>query len=105
MGNAVSIVVLPLLSITLWYITAKTSYIGAEYRNRWWENGLMAVLCALAVWGAYLFVARFAKWTLVQIVYLIVDLFLTPWVYCHFTPWGEMKLASGWAFSGVRSFQ
>ena len=30
---------------------------------------------------------------------------VTPWVYCHFTPSGEMKPASGSAFAVLRSFQ
>ena len=63
-GNAVSVVVLPLLSAALWYITATTSCIGVEYRNRWWENCLMAVLFVLATWSTYLFVERFIKWLL-----------------------------------------
>ena len=63
-GNAVSVVVLPLLSAALWYITAKTSCIGAEYRNRWWENCLMAVLFVLSVWTAYLLLEKFIKYTL-----------------------------------------
>ena len=61
-GNAVSVVVLPLLSAALWYITATTSCIGVEYRNRWWENVLMAALFGLATWSTYLFVERFIKW-------------------------------------------
>ncbi len=61
-GNAVSVVVLPLLSAALWYITARTSCIGAQYRNRWWENCLMAILFALSVWSTYLFIERFVTW-------------------------------------------
>lgn len=51
--NAASVVVLPLLCGSLWYITARTAYIGPVYRNGYWENGLMAGLFALSVWGAY----------------------------------------------------
>ena len=52
-ANAASVVVLPLLCGSLWYITARTAYIGPVYRNGYWENGLMAGLFALSVWGAY----------------------------------------------------
>lgn len=58
-GNATSVVVLPLLSAALWYITASTSCIGVQYRNRWWENILMAQLFGLATWSAYLFLQKF----------------------------------------------
>jgi hypothetical protein len=37
----------------LWWITASTRYIGARYRNRPWENIVMALLFTLAVYGAY----------------------------------------------------
>jgi Mn2+/Fe2+ NRAMP family transporter len=52
-ANASSVVVLPVLSGSLWYITARTSFIGPDYRNKWWENGLMGGLFVLSVWGAY----------------------------------------------------
>ena len=41
-------VLLPLLAGGLWWITASSRLIGREYRNRWWENAVMAVLFALA---------------------------------------------------------
>ncbi|MEO5862331.1 MAG: hypothetical protein ABIQ03_07700 [Burkholderiales bacterium] len=52
-ANAATVVVLPLLCASLWYITARTAYIGPVYRNGYWENSLMAGLFALSVWGAY----------------------------------------------------
>jgi Mn2+/Fe2+ NRAMP family transporter len=42
----------PVLAGGLWRITASRKFIGDEYRNRWWENILMAGLFALAVVGA-----------------------------------------------------
>lgn len=63
-GNAVSVVILPLLAAALWYITARTACIGSEYRNRWWENGLMAVLLSLSTWTAFQFVDKFVRWLL-----------------------------------------
>jgi len=52
-ANASAVVVLPVLSGSLWYITARTSFIGSEYGNKWWENCLMGGLFVLSVWGAY----------------------------------------------------
>ena len=53
LANAASVIVLPLLCGSLWYITARTAFIGRVYRNRWWENGLMGALFLLSLWGAY----------------------------------------------------
>lgn len=52
-SNSAQVIMLPLLAGGLWWITASPKYIGAEYRNRWWENVVMALLFALAVSGAY----------------------------------------------------
>ncbi len=52
-ANAGTVMVLPLLSASLWYITARKSYIGEAYRNKVWENSLMAGLFVLSLWGAY----------------------------------------------------
>ena len=49
--NAATVVVLPVLAGSLWYITANERFIGKEYRNRWWENLIMAVLFVLAILG------------------------------------------------------
>jgi len=51
--NAATVVVLPLLSLGLWYITSSKRCIGQQYINRWWENALMAGLMVLACWGCY----------------------------------------------------
>jgi len=51
--NAATVVVLPLLASGLWYVTASEKCIGPEYKNRWWENGLMAGLFLLACWGGW----------------------------------------------------
>ncbi len=52
-ANAASVVVLPVLCGSLWYITARTEFIGSAYRNGWWENSLMGGLFVLSIWGAY----------------------------------------------------
>ncbi len=52
-ANAAGVIVLPVLSGGLWFITARSKYIGLNYRNKWWENVILAALFILAVWGAY----------------------------------------------------
>lgn len=60
-ANAAAVIVLPLLSGGLWYITARRAFIGAAYRNRWWENTVMAALFALSLWGAWHSVGAIAE--------------------------------------------
>jgi Mn2+/Fe2+ NRAMP family transporter len=52
-ANGAQVVLLPLLAGGLWWITASSRLIGHEYRNRWWENAVMAVLFALATYFAF----------------------------------------------------
>lgn len=51
-ANSAQVVLLPLLAGGLWWITASPRYIGPQHRNRWWENLVMALLFALAIYGA-----------------------------------------------------
>lgn len=51
-ANSAQVVLLPIIAAGLWCITAGTKYIGTEYRNRRWENAVMATLYGLAVLGA-----------------------------------------------------
>lgn len=51
--NAATVIVLPVLAGSIWYVTANETCIGPKYKNRWWENGLMAALFILACWGAW----------------------------------------------------
>jgi Mn2+/Fe2+ NRAMP family transporter len=51
-ANSGQVVLLPLLAGGLWWITASARCIGREHRNRWWENAVMALLFALALYGA-----------------------------------------------------
>ena len=44
---------MPILAVGLFWITASPRYIGEEYRNRWWENLVMAAVLAISLWGAY----------------------------------------------------
>lgn len=51
-ANSAQVVLVPLLAGGLWWITASARLIGAEHRNRWWENALMALLFGLACFFA-----------------------------------------------------
>lgn len=51
-SNAAQVVMLPLLAGGLWRITASRAYIGDEYKNRWWENAVMAAFFILAIFTA-----------------------------------------------------
>lgn len=51
-ANSAQVVLLPVLAGGMWIITARTRFIGAAYRNRPWENGVMGFLFVLAVYGA-----------------------------------------------------
>src|SRR5215213_423595 len=51
-ANSAQVILLPLLAGGMWWITASKRLIGAEHRNRWWENLLMGVLFSLAVYFA-----------------------------------------------------
>lgn len=42
--NAAQTVLIPMLVLGVWIITAKSRYIGAANRNRWWENLAIAFL-------------------------------------------------------------
>ena len=51
-ANSAQVILLPMLAGGLWWITASRRMIGERYRNRWWENVLMATLFLLALYFA-----------------------------------------------------
>ena len=51
--NAGQVVIIPVLVMGVWIITAHKKYIGVDYRNRWWEYVLMAFLFVLACLSGY----------------------------------------------------
>lgn len=51
--NCAQVVLVPFIAGGLWWITASARYIGATYRNRLWENVVLAVLFILSLCGAY----------------------------------------------------
>lgn len=50
--NAANVVALPFLTACIWCLTSRTSIIGADYANRWWEHGTLGGLFLLAMWAA-----------------------------------------------------
>jgi len=51
LASTFSVVMIPAIAGGLWWITAKESFIGAQYRNRWWDNALMGFVFLLALYG------------------------------------------------------
>jgi hypothetical protein len=49
-ANSAQVVLLPVIAGGLWWITASPRLIGPAACNRWWENAVMAVLFALALY-------------------------------------------------------
>jgi hypothetical protein len=61
-ANTFSVVLVPALAGGLWWITARADFAGAQHRNRWWENGIMALLFGLALFGASGALRSLAGW-------------------------------------------
>jgi hypothetical protein len=61
-ANSAKVVILPVLAGGLWWITASSRFIGREYRNRWWENVVMACLFVLALYGAFMSARSLLEW-------------------------------------------
>lgn len=51
--NAFQVLLLPILAVAVWLLTAGKRYIGAEYRNNAWENLGMGIFLAAALLGTY----------------------------------------------------
>ena len=51
--NSLQVVLIPILAGGLWWITADSRMIGIKYRNRWWENLVMALVFFFSLWGAW----------------------------------------------------
>lgn len=51
--NSLQVVLIPVLAGGLWRMTASKKYIGETYRNRWWENVVMAGVFAVALWATW----------------------------------------------------
>jgi Mn2+/Fe2+ NRAMP family transporter len=51
--NACQVLLLPVLAVAIWLLTARQRYIGAEYRNRPWENLGLAAFLVMALLGTF----------------------------------------------------
>lgn len=52
-ANSAQVLLIPLVAGGIWRITADKRFIGEEYKNRLWENLVMAFLFVLALYGAF----------------------------------------------------
>jgi Mn2+/Fe2+ NRAMP family transporter len=52
-SNSAQVLLVPILAIGLFWITASPQFIGPKYRNRWWENLVMVAVLLISLWGAY----------------------------------------------------
>jgi len=53
LASAATVVVLPILCGSLWYITSSKSFIGEKFKNRFFENIILFLLFILSLWGSY----------------------------------------------------
>ncbi len=59
--NAIQVLILPVLAISMWLLTANPRYIGPKHRNSPAENLAMALFTTLAILGAYGVLKSFLK--------------------------------------------
>ncbi len=53
LASAATVIVLPVLCGSLWYITSSKSFIGEKFKNRFFENIILFLLFILSLWGSY----------------------------------------------------
>ena len=51
--NSLQVVLIPVLAGGLWRLTASGRYLGEKYRNRWYENLVMLLVCGIAAWATW----------------------------------------------------
>lgn len=51
--NTAQVILIPILVIGLWIITARPKFIGDKYKNRWWDNFFIGFLLLLGLLGTY----------------------------------------------------
>lgn len=51
--NTAQVILIPVLVVGLWVITARSKYIGDQFKNRWWENLFIGFLLLLGLLGTY----------------------------------------------------
>jgi Mn2+/Fe2+ NRAMP family transporter len=60
-SNSAQVALIPPIAFGLWWITARSAYIGPKYRNRWWENVVVLLLLAMALGWSYDAIGSVAK--------------------------------------------
>ena len=53
LASAATVIVLPVLCGSLWYITSSKNFIGEQYKNKLYENIILLVLFILSLWSSY----------------------------------------------------
>lgn len=51
--NTAQVILIPILVVGLWIITARAKFIGDKYKNRWWDNLFVGFLLLLGLVGTY----------------------------------------------------
>jgi hypothetical protein len=52
-GNALAVVLVPVIIVGLIWITNKKELLLPGYANSWWENAILLLVGAIGVWGTY----------------------------------------------------
>jgi Mn2+/Fe2+ NRAMP family transporter len=60
LSSAAAAILFPVIALALWYITANTRYIGTQFRNKWWENIIIAILVIVGFAMSYLSIVQIA---------------------------------------------
>ena len=53
LASAATVIVLPVLCGSLWYITSSKNFIGEKFKNKLFENIILLMLFILSLWGSY----------------------------------------------------
>ena len=55
---------LPALAGGIWWITSSRRFIGEQFKNRWWDHIVMALLFILAIYGTIAAAESVVDWAL-----------------------------------------
>ena len=63
-ANSAKVIMLPALAGGIWWITSSRRFIGEQFKNRWWDHVVMALLFVLAIYGTIAAAESVADWAL-----------------------------------------